>query len=211
VAIIKNADIMVWIFISLTLNNVQRMKNNKFAFTLLLAVTASLFFTACKNDDPQPAIEYETQGYVKGKFTGNSADNTYMFNEDFNYTQYNVIYNTVAVYNINDDGSYSIRLQRADFSTVGFMRIEFELNNASDTSPDDVKVDFNYEKEFNDKIVTFRMASSDNNATTLSEISFNPTTGQVKGKLTLSGSDNSTGNNASVMADFDMIAKRVIQ
>jgi len=180
--------------------------------TAFLAIILSIAFTGCKDDDPQPALEYQTEGTIKGKITGVSKDNSYTFNDDFTYSQYSLLTESYSLYQVNNDGSYDVSISRADFSTSGTASITFTLSNAADTTPDDVYISINYYKESNDKIINFRMNSSDDeNTVAITDFTFDGTTGKAKGKFTLSGTENSTDKNATVSGDFEVTAKKEVQ
>ena len=179
---------------------------------LFSMIVLSMSFTACSDDDPQPAIEYKTEGYIKGKIVGVSADNSYTFNDDFNYTQYLTLGEIESYYEINDDGSFDISISRNDFSAGGSAYLNFELSNAADVTPNDSYLEINYFKELNDKVISFYMDSGDlDNTFSITDFTFDVTTGKVKGKYTLSGSDNSTDKNATVSGDFEVTAKKIVQ
>lgn len=187
------------------------MTSKRIFSSLLLIVVLSLAFTACK-DDPQPAYEYKSQGYIKGKLTGTSEDNQYTFNEDFTLTQYSPFNGTPSsAYQVNTGGSYSVAFVRSDFNNNRTVYISFFLDNASDTTPSDIEIDVTYDKELSDKFVSFYMESSVDNTTTISDFTFDSSTGRAKGKYSLSGSDNSTGKAATITGDFDVVLKRNVQ
>ena len=186
------------------------MNNPTKLFTTLFMLALSVFFISCE-DDPQPAIEYKTGGFIKGKIVGVSGDGSYSFNDDFNYNQYALFGESISYYEINDDGSYDIELVRNDFDTGGSARISLELANAADTSPDNMDFWVSYFKESKDKLVYFSMSSSVENTFAITDFTFDASTGKVAGKYTLSGSDNSTEKNATVTGEFSVIAKKVVQ
>ena len=186
------------------------MTQKRIFLTALFALVA-LAFTACKKDDVQPAYQYKTQGFVKGKLTGTSSDNAYTFNEDFNYTQYSLVSNTVSIYKINVGSTYSVQIERSDFNSNGSAQISFLLNNATDTAPKNIEIAFSYTKEFNDKFVDFNMESSVDNTSTITDLTFDAATGRAKGKFSITGADNSSKKAATVTGDFDVITKKVIE
>ena len=186
------------------------MTSKRIFSNVLLVVVLSLAFTACK-DDPQPAFEYKTQGFIKGKLTGVSANDNYTFNENFTYTQYSLIDGDPAsTYQANSGGSYSLEIVRSDFNNSGSMSISLLLSNATDTTPDEAELAFTYQKELSDKFVNFYMESDPDNTTTITDFTFDVATGRAKGKYSLTGADNSTGKSASVTGEFDVITKRVV-
>lgn len=171
---------------------------------------------ACKEDDPQPAYEYQTQGFIKGTLTGKSRDNAYTFNEDFNYTQYNLslgsaLYTGLSTYKINDNGTYTLQLSRANFASNSVGSMSFELDTPTDTTPSFLNIGFIYYRELNDKVVSFSMVSDAANTSTLTDFKFDLTTGRCTGKFTLTGIQNSTGKNATITGDIDLVAKRFIR
>src|SRR6187399_812683 len=112
------------------------MKMTSGLWTIFCVIALSGFLSSCKDDDdPQPALEYKTEGAINGKITGVTKDNSYTFNDDFNYTQYSLLTNTYATYSVNTDGSYDVDLTRVDFGSNGHASIEFGLSTAADTTP----------------------------------------------------------------------------
>ncbi len=184
------------------------MKNQTKIFASLLMVVLSISFIGC-SDDPQPALEYKTDGYIKGKIVGISEDNSYTFNDDFNFTQYSTLVGAGSTYEIYDDGSFYIQMERFEFSSGGSAELSFELSNAADVTPDNMDIEIRYYKELNDKIVYFNM-ENDGNTFSITDFTFDVTTGKVKGKYTLSGSFNSTYKNATVSGDFEVTAKKLV-
>src|SRR5690349_13933009 len=98
----------------------MKIQTKLFAFLLILVSLIS--FSSCE-DDPQPAIEYQTEGFIKGKIVGVSGDNSYTFNDDFSYNQYALFGESISYYEVNTDGTYDIELVRSDFATGGSARI----------------------------------------------------------------------------------------
>lgn len=176
-----------------------------------LGLALSFGFMSCNDDDNDaPGLEYESQGYIKGNITGVSEDGSHVFDEDFKYTDYSLLLNTVSTYERNDDNSYEIDLTRADYGDYGQASISFDLSDAEDTTPENINISITWADEEDDQFITFNM-SSGGNTVTITDFSFNPETGRAKGKYTLNGTNNSTDNNALVSGDFDVIAKPVIQ
>jgi hypothetical protein len=192
------------------------MTQKKNLLTTLFALALSLAFIGC-SDDPQPAFEYRSQGFIKGTLTGTTNDNSYTFNEDFRFTQYTTAFSgddiEAATYVVNDGGSYSVSIVRSDYDGSGYARISFLLDNASDKTPSNINIDFSYTIEESNKFIVFYIDSDVDNTTTIPEadFSFDAITGKVKGKFTLEGSDNSTEKSAKVTGEFDVVAKKIVQ
>jgi hypothetical protein len=170
-----------------------------------------MILAGCKEDDPQPAVEYQTQGLIKGKFTGKSGDGTYTFNDDFTFTQYNILFGGLSTYTVNDDGSYTLVISRANFPSYGAISVEFDLLTSTNTNPINLDIQFEYTKELSTKFLTFSMGSNAENITSMSDVKFDIKSGRCTGKFSLTGLNNSSGQNASVTGEFDVIAKEVIQ
>jgi uncharacterized lipoprotein YehR (DUF1307 family) len=189
------------------------MKKKSSVWIALFAIAISGFLTSCNDDDdPQPALEYKTEGTIKGKITGVTKDNTYTFNDDFNFTQYSLLTDAYASYQVNTDGSYDINLTRADYANDGLANISFGLSTAADTTPDDAEFEIDYYKEVDNKIIYFSMNSDDGtNTLTFTDFSFDSSTGKVKGKYTMGGATNSTTKNATVAGEFELMARKVTQ
>lgn len=187
------------------------MTQKKNLLTALFALFLSLAFTAC-SDDPQPAYEYKTQGFIKGTLTGVTKDNAYTFNETFNYTQYNLTFDeSGAIYNASSGGAYSIYISRSDYNGKGSAYISFDLSNASDTTPEDIEYSFSYNKEEKDRFIVFNMSDDVDNTATITDFTFDSATGRVKGSYTITGTENSTDKSATITGSFDVIAKKIVQ
>lgn len=187
------------------------MKKRSWIGTLFLGMAMSVSIMSCKDDDVAPGLGYESQGHINGNITGVSSDGSYVFDEDFNYKNYSITLGSVSTYE-KDGDTYEFSLSRADYDNSGNASISFELSNIEDTTPDDIRVNVRWIEERTTDIITFMMDSDNGvNSATITEFSFNEDTGHVKGKYTMTGSGNSTGKNALVTGDFDLIAKPVIE
>jgi hypothetical protein len=188
------------------------MKKKSSLWIALLAIVVSGIMTSCSDDDPQPALEYKTEGVIKGKITGVTKDNSYTFNDDFSFSQYSLLTSSYATYLVNTDGSYDINLTRADFANNGQANVSFGLSTAADTTPDDAEFEIDYYKEADNKIIYFSMDSDDGtNTLAITDFTFDSATGKVKGKYTMNGASNSTSKNATVAGEFELTAKKVTQ
>jgi hypothetical protein len=180
------------------------------AITRMLIVMLLITLAMSCEDDSQ-AIEYRTQGFIKGKITGVSGDGLYTFDNTFNYTQYSHQTLGLSLYEIYDDGSCDGGLSRMNFKSSGSASVYFALDNVDDPTPNILNVSVWYSKELSDRVITFSMSSDEENITTITDFSFDPETGRVKGKFTLTGSYNTTSNNAVVTGEFDGITKLHVQ
>lgn len=188
------------------------MTQKKNLLTALFALALSLAFMGC-SEDPQPAYEYKTQGFIKGTLNGVTKDNAYTFNETFNYTQYNLTLSDDgggATYTVSTGGAYSFSISRSDFNGNGSAYIGFNLLNAT-AKPADIAYYFSYNKEEKDRFILFYAENSINNTVTISDFAFDVATGKVSGKYNITGTGNSTEKAATITGDFDVIAKKVIR
>jgi hypothetical protein len=187
------------------------MKKRSWIVTLFLGLAMSFTAMSCEDDDVEPGLGYESQGYIKGSITGVTSDGSYVLDEDFNYKNYSLLLNSISTYEMDGD-VYEFSLSRADYDDFGAASISFELSAADDTTPDDVRVSINWAEERRNDIITFSMnSSSSGNSVSITDFSFNEDTGRVKGKYTMNGTNNSTDNNALVTGEFDVVAKPIIE
>lgn len=187
------------------------MKKRSWIVTLFLGLAMSFAVMSCNDDDIDPGLGYESQGYIKGSITGVSSDGSYVFDEDFNYKNYSLLLNSISTYEIDGD-IYEFELSRADFDDYGSASIRFELSGAEDTTPDDIRISISWAEERKNDIITFSMNSTNGeNTVAITDFSFNEDTGRVKGKYTMTGTGNSTNKNALVTGEFDVVAKPIIR
>lgn len=180
------------------------MKRIPLSLSVLGAIV--IFMGSCKDTSPED-LQYASQGFIKGTITGSTQSNT-ILNDAFNYSQFEK-WTQASFYSL-DGGEYAFNFSRSDFSTGGGASLDFYLSSATDTSPDVPVMAFDYYKPGSDKFVHFYMESeSGANTISITEFSFNSTTGQVKGKYSVTGTENTTGKSATVAGEFDLIAKRI--
>jgi lipopolysaccharide export LptBFGC system permease protein LptF len=185
---------------------------------LLPPIVALLFVSILMScgDDPQPALEYKAQGYMRGTITGTSFDESYTFNDKFSYAQYISGDNSTYTY-MPDNDLYYFSINRSDYNNSSAFSIYFTIENFSDTTPENAMYNFGYKKELKNKIVTFSMYSgfyggdTKEEAMQISDFSFNEDTGRVRGKYTVTSDNNTTQKNASITGDFDVVLKKIIQ
>lgn len=185
--------------------------NMKSIFRVFGLAVATLMFMQCDDDDV-PALEYQQQGVIKGTITGTTSEGSVAINESFSYSQYQPgLYGVSAIsyYETDDDGSIEIRIVRQDLKTGGYFTFTFSLNDAADTSPDAYLNMQYHDRDFNGKIFDFYISSSANELT-ISDFSFESASGRTRGKYVLEGDENSTGKNATVSGEFDVVVKPII-
>lgn len=178
---------------------------------LVLAVfaLAGLLASCKKDDDPQPAVEYRTEGSITGKITGVSKDASYTFNDDFSFTQF-LPFDSYSIYQANSNGSFDFEISRSDFSSGGGAEISFSLASASSTTPTSPYVSISYQKEVDNKFIVFYI-SSGSPITTITGISFDANTGKISGNYSITGTASSTGKTATVTGSFNITAKKYIR
>jgi len=185
--------------------------NMKSIFRVFGLAVVTLIFAQCGDDDV-PALEYLQQGVIKGTITGTTSEGSVAINESFSYSQYQPgLYGIdgISYYETDDDGSIDIYIVRQDMKTGGYFTFRFSLDDAADTEPD-AYVNLQYhDNDFNGKILDFYMSSSANDLT-ISDFSFESASGRTRGKYVLEGSENSTGKNATVSGEFDVVVKPII-
>jgi hypothetical protein len=185
--------------------------NMKSIFRIFALAVATLTFTQCDDDDV-PALEYQQQGVVKGTITGTTSEGSVAINESFSYSQYQPgLYGVddISYYETDDDGSIDIRIVRHDLKTGGNILLAFSLDDAADTSPSVYSTLQYHDNDFNGKILDFYTSSSGNEFT-ISDFSFESASGRTKGKYVLEGDENSSGKNATINGEFDVVVKPII-
>jgi hypothetical protein len=171
----------------------------------------TLIFSQCGDDDV-PALEYLQQGAIKGTITGTTSEGSVAINESFSYTQYQPgLYGieNFSYYEIDDDGSIDMHIVRQDLEDGGDFTFRFSLDDAADTEPAAYMNMQYHDNDFNGKILDFYTSSSGNELT-ITDFSFESASGRTRGKYVLTGTENSTGKNATVSGEFDVVVKQVV-
>jgi hypothetical protein len=185
----------------------------KSIFTAFAFAMAAVIFTQCDDDDV-PALEYKQQGVIKGTITGTTEMDNISINESFSYSQYQAALSNIedgtSYYEVDDDGEIDIYVIRQNFETGAYFYLAFSLDNANDTTPSKYCEMSYRDDDFNGKSFVFYMGSSGNNFT-ISDFSFEQASGRLKGKYVLEGDENSTGKNATVTGEFDIVVKQLIR
>lgn len=184
---------------------------------IILAVLFAIAFTSagCKKDENVPAIEYRSQGFIKGNLSGATSGGK--LEEKFSYTQYSLSSEGESYYYLlpdiiqQNDSIYSFHINRSDINKGGGLTLTFDIDELSD-KPDNTVFQYSFRKETNTQLFYFYMENSQGepNLVDITDFSFNPKTGRTTGSYTLSGSNNSTQKNAIVKGDFDVVLKRLV-
>jgi hypothetical protein len=116
----------------------------------------------------------------------------------------------MSYYEINDDGSIYARVIRHDVNTGGYVGFYFTLDDENDVTPEDVYYIVIYRNNNLDgKAFDFSTSSSGNDFS-ISDFSFDISSGRTKGKYVLEGTSNTTSKNATVTGEFDVVIKQVV-
>jgi hypothetical protein len=183
--------------------NTESMKKNK--KIILFIVSGILSFSACKKDD-KGDILYGTNGSVSGTIKGTKTDNS-VLDEQFSFNQYLDLLDDQSLTITPQDGyTFSINYSNPDNSGIS---LTFALDNASDNTPTITDFSIRYYKVLNSTSVLYYNMGTFNNSITYSDFSYDPASGRVKIKVTITGTNNSTGKNATVVASFDVTVKRI--
>lgn len=169
-----------------------------------------LLFTACQEDD-QP-LEYKTQGYIKGTFTGVSSNDIYTFDEKFNFNQFKLDDGSYYTY-VKGEG-YSVSISRNDYNKSNFCRITFQLREEAPQTPQNIYVTFRYHKEEKNKVIVFSsypMYSNLDKDIIFSGFTFDPASGRMKSIFSLTNKVNSTAKEATITGEFDVIVKELVE
>lgn len=186
------------------------MTKYKLPATFFYFSILSLFLTACQEDD-QP-LEYKTQGYIKGTFTGVSSNNVYTFNEKFNFNQFKL--DDGSYYTYSKETGYNISISRNDYNQSNFCRITFQLKEEALQTPENVYVTFRYHKEEKNKVIVFSsypMYSNLDKDIIFSGFTFDPISGRTKAIFSLTNKVNSTAKEATITGEFDVIVRELVE
>ena len=174
-------------------------------FLILLLCISSFSLIRCKEDTP--AIEYKQQGSIKGTVSGTSYDNETEFTESFSFSRYAPsqveFYPGFETY---EDGGIYLYGYRYDVFTNSYLSVEIYMDDEN-ADPELYDFEFWFYKETKE-IFVFGM--DDENDISVTNYSFDLETGRLKFNIEVEGTDNTTGNNASLEATVDIVLKRWI-
>jgi hypothetical protein len=180
-------------------------KTNKLKPLLIGALLICTFIlSSCKKEDKGDVV-FLGNGSVSGTIKGVKADNNTL-DEKFSLNTYLDIYQDQQ-YEITQQG-YQFVIYFSDPTGAGIY-LKFTLTSATDTNPVISKFGIDYYKYSENE--TFYFWMNNNNTFTISDFSFDVSTGKVKCKLTATGNSNSTGKNATVEANYEVIVKKIVK
>jgi len=178
----------------------------KYLGILLIATICTTMFYSCKKEESGETL-FVKNGSVTGTINGLTQSGVGL-NDEYAFDSY-MEYSQKQTYEITNGGDYEFDIQfsREDGSEF---RLTFYLNGQTDNKPKDVGMSIaNYITKGN-QLIYFSMQSN-NNTYTLSDFSFNAESGRTQGKIITSGDVNSTNINATVVANFDVTLKQLVQ
>jgi hypothetical protein len=176
----------------------------KYLFFVLIAVTITM--SACKDEAGDTV--YFSNGSATGTIKGNKRDNS-TIDEKFNFSHYLDVLNDQyykADY-ANQMYQFDIEFYEKNGST---MNIGFELSSLTDITPEDIDFSISYYKNIDNKVFYFHMTEY-LNTLSITDFSFDKTTGRTKGKIVVTGQENTTDKNATVEATFDITLKELVE
>ncbi|HEX2935620.1 MAG TPA: hypothetical protein VHO72_09735 [Bacteroidales bacterium] len=170
---------------------------------LAISLLAALMFSSCKKDEKGDTIFF-SNGSVTGTIKGTKADNS-VLDETFTWNKYTQIAD-MPYYKV-DPNEVLFNVYFNDEAGNEFS-LQFFLSSLTDNTPGGIHFELTYYKTTDNSIYRFETWSSGNTAQ-LSDFSFDSATGKLKCKLDVSGTNNSTGKNATVTANIDVTLKKL--
>lgn len=188
----------------------------KLIFPLMIIV---VILSACKGDDgpegpqgpagnPGTAFSFAQGGFIEGTITGTRQDGT-PFTLDFNYKYYYEA--DYYRFDINN-GQYDFEISRYAASSPqvpGACYLFFELYPLTSTMPSYVAFDGDFYQDLgNNQTFVFALFGISGPSIIVTNFSYNTTTHIAQGDfvINLSGSDNTTGNPATISGSFQSAA-----
>jgi hypothetical protein len=184
-----------------------------------LFISISVILSACKGDDgpegpqgpagtPGPAFSFAQGGFIEGTITGTRQDGT-PFTLDFNYKYYfdadNYWYDQFGP--IYDFEMY--RYAASNPQVPGTCYLTFELYPLTSTMPSYVAFDGDFYQDLgNNQTFVFALFGISGPSIIVTNFSYNTTSHIAQGDfaINLSGSDNTTGNPATISGSFQSAA-----
>lgn len=190
----------------------------KLAMGILLS---ALVFTGCKKGDTGPAgptgpqgpqgpvITFINSGFISGTITGTRKDDGVAFNEPFSYN-YNTQGNGDQVDSIGSN-MFTFTIDRYTNDIFANKSAYINITTTSKTaSTGTLSFNLNYERQLtSSKLFSFNCNTYSATATSLN---YNQSSGLFTGNfsITLSGTQNSTGNTATVTGSFQATMIQVV-
>jgi len=177
----------------------------KFRNIILFVLLGILTMVSCKKSEDKGDTVFIHNGSVNGTIKGTKTDNSAL-NETFSYSTYlDVLYD--QYYQATTTGY----IFEVDFSTPdgSSSNLKFTAISVTDNSPVVVSYNLIFYKTLSSTVTYYFGMSNNNNTLTISNFSFNEATGQLKCKLTASGTNNTTKTNATIEANYDVVLKKL--
>ncbi|HWY12874.1 MAG TPA: hypothetical protein VN026_16180 [Bacteroidia bacterium] len=187
----------------------KTIKTQILAITLLLV---AVLFTECKKGETGPAgaagpqgsqgpvLTLINSGNVTGTLTGTRRDGT-AFTEPFSYAYY--LQGSSGTLDSLTSSLYVFSMQRSINDIFSNNSASINVNAASKTaSTGTLNLSFTFEKSLSStKLFSF---SGNTSTATATSLSYNATTGLFSGNfnVTLTGTQNNTGNTATIIGNF---------
>ncbi|MBT1690872.1 hypothetical protein [Dawidia soli] len=169
------------------------------SFAVALVCTASVALTNCANEADQIKSSTTASGEVAGNFVkGTVGENTFQFAQSPGAS----VGNTDSYYIVRDNGDIDVNIFRNDGEN-GAAMLYFVLKNGDVQNPSEPYMQITNADGF---VMDSNAAS---NKLTVTNFSFDRSTGRVSGKLQLSGAGNNLETNTSVSSDFDVVVKEI--
>jgi hypothetical protein len=178
-------------------------------YRILLVVVLFIFCLGCKDND-QNVLLYKTGGFIKGKVQGALNENSYFFDDDFIYRQYNN--ETESRYSKVGGSTYRAYIQRRIVNSGVYVTLGFNFT-ADDSNTDFAAIEVLYRKESGSKIYQFYSYANPESQNTISitDFSFDQATGRVRGKFSHLSTFNVPGHEVTVEGEFDVVLIEKIQ
>jgi hypothetical protein len=181
-----------------------------------MVVTALITVAGCSDDDI-PALEYSTQGEIKGTIKGTRRNEDVTFEETFAYSRYQKTEGDHSRYYLHTDlgapgdEGISINVYRGDMTLGGFVRLSVDMDNATDSTPN-VRANVSFVKEDKQIFVFTAVADMNEYADDLkvTNFSFDQPSGRLRGDFSFATPYNSTTKDAEVTFSVDVVVKREI-
>jgi hypothetical protein len=169
-------------------------------------VLAALVFSSCKKDEKGDTVFF-SNGSATGTIKGTKTDNS-ILDETFTFNKYIPILNN-QYYLRTSNNQLKFYIEFSDENNNG-LNLEFTLSSTADNTPENIDFWIEFNKTSDNKIFHYDMTDN-NNTAVISDFTFDESTGKLKCKLVVTGTNNSTEKNATVTASIDVTLKERVQ